>query len=543
MKKQSIIFSIILAVFFGFQSCDIDEKIIDEARGEDLLINADPLDLLAPAYNNMRRVYGHRWFFALQTFSADEGMLPTRGTDWFDGGVFQELHKHEYTPENRYTTETWGHITTGMAFAFQAISYLEEGTQEHAEAVGLLSHYMWVCLDAYGQVPYRGITEINFSTDPQILTGTEAVNTIIANLESVMSNLPTGKNTVRFNQDAAKSLMARVYLNKAVYEDRYASNFSFSAEDMQKVIDLTTEVISSGTHTLETDDYFSMFDPDNENHPEIIWSAKNELTSIRIGGRSVTRNTTNGLSRGLIYFANDGTTNLTGSDAGCTLPGFLDTWDAVNDPRYYKENYPNEAGTIQFSDYKMNRGFLEGQLYGINNDAGTPIFNGDGTIDIVAVQLWNKDETFANHTREVSLIAENQSVGVRVSKWSIDDIGTNRDDTGVDIVIFRLADLYLMRAEAKLRLGSGDALADVNAVRVARGGDSFAIGSAALEDVYNERGFEFYWEYHRRTDQIRFGTWEDTWTDKTDTDTNMRIFPIPSGPIAETPGLEQNPGF
>ena len=128
MKKQSIIFSIILAVFFGFQSCDIEEKIIDESLGEDLLINADPLDLLAPAYNNMRMVYGHRWFFALQTFSADEGMLPTRGTDWFDGGVFQELHKHEYGPENRYTTETWDHITTGMAFSFQAISYLEVGT-------------------------------------------------------------------------------------------------------------------------------------------------------------------------------------------------------------------------------------------------------------------------------------------------------------------------------------------------------------------------------------------------------------------------------
>ena len=543
MKKQSIIFSIILAVLLGFQSCDIEENIIDEALGEDLLTNADAVDLLAPAYNNMRKVYGHRWFFALQTFSADEGILPTRGTDWFDGGAFQELHQHECTPTHRYTTETWDHIMTGMGYSSQAISYLEVGSQEHAEAVGLLSLYMWVCLDAYGQVPYRGITDINFNEDPQILTGSDAVSTIITNLESVVSDLPTGKNTVRFNQDAAKSLMARVYLNKAVYEDRYAASFSFSNEDMQKVIDLTTEVIESGSHSLETEDYFSMFDPDNENHPEIIWSAKNELTSIRISGRSVSRNTTNGLSRGLIYFANDGTTNLTGSDAGSTLPEFLDTWDADNDPRYYKENYPNEPGTIPFSDYKMNRGFLEGQLYGIKNDAGTPIFNDDGTIDIVAVQLWNKDETFANHTREVSLIAENQSVGVRVSKWSIDDIGTNRDDTGVDIPVFRLADLYLMRAEAKLRLGSGDALADVNAVRIARGGNGFAITSATLDEVYDERGFEFYWEYHRRTDQIRFGTFEDTWTDKTNSDANKRIFPIPAGPIAETPGLEQNPGY
>lgn len=530
-----------LVVLFGFQSCDIEEEIIDEARGEDLLTNADPLNLLAPAYNNMRRVYGHRWFFALQTFSADEGMVPTRQSDWFDGGTFQELHRHDWGPNHRYTRETFEHVVSGLASSTQAVDFLDEGSQEHAEAIGLLSHFMWVALDAYGQVPYRGITEIDFNADPQILTGAEAVTTIIENLESVLSNLPTGKNTVRFTQDAAKSLLARIYLNKVVYEDRYASNFSFSNEDMQKVIDLTTEVINSGTHSLETEDYFSMFDPDNENHPEIIWSVKNEKTAIRIGGRSVSRNTTNGLSRGLLYTVDGGFE--TGSDAGCTLPEFLDTWDSANDPRFYKENYPNELTTIPLADYKMNRGFLEGQIYGLNNDSGTPILNDDGTVDIVPVQLWTRDESMANHTREVSLIAENQSVGVRVSKWSIEGLGANRDDTEVDIVVFRLADLYLMRAEAQLRVGSGDALADVNAVRVARGGADFALPSASLEEVYNERGFEFYWEYHRRTDQIRFGTWEDAWTDKTDSDPNKRIFAIPPGPLAETPGLVQNPGY
>ncbi|MBS9462795.1 RagB/SusD family nutrient uptake outer membrane protein [Flagellimonas sp. 389] len=541
MKKQSIIFSIILTVFFGFQSCDIEEEIIDEARGEDLLVNADPLNLLAPAYYYMRRVYGHRWWFALQTFSADEGMVPTRQSDWFDGGTFQELHRHDWGPNHRYTRETFEHVTAGLASATQAIDFLDEGSQEHAEAVALLSHYMWVCLDTYGQVPYRGVAEINFNLDPQILTGAEAVSTIIENLESVMSSLPTGKNTVRYTQDAAKSLLARIYLNKAIYEDRYAADFSFSNEDMQQVIDLTTEVINGGLHSLETEDYFSMFDPDNENHPEIIWSIKNEKTAVTIGGRSVSRNTTNGLSRGLLYVVDGGFE--TGSDAGCTLPEFLDTWDEVNDPRFYKENYPNELVTIPLADYKMNRGFLQGQIYGLNNDDGTPIINDDGTIDIVPVQLWTRDETMANHTREVSLIAENQSVGVRVSKWSIEDLGANRDDTGVDIVVFRLAELYLMRAEAKLRLGSGDALSDVNAVRIARGGNDFALDSATLDDVYNERGFEFYWEYHRRTDQIRFGTWEDAWTDKTDSDPNKRIYPIPPGPLAETPGLVQNPGY
>ncbi|WP_036152675.1 RagB/SusD family nutrient uptake outer membrane protein [Maribacter forsetii] len=541
MKKQAIILSLMMMTLFGFQSCDIEEEIIDEALGEELLTNADTATLLAPAYNNMRRVYGHRWFFALQTFSADEGMLPTRGSDWFDGGVFQELHTHSWTPTHRYTTETFEHITAGLATSSQAISFLDEGTQEYAEAVALLSHFMWVALDAYGQVPYRGISDINFNADPQVLTGSEAISTIITNLETVMPALPTGKNTVRYTQDAAKSLMARIYLNKAVYEDRYAANFSFSNEDMQSVIDLTTEVIESGAHSLESNDYFSMFDPDNENHSEIIWAVKNEKTSVVIGGRSVSRNTTNGLSRGLLYKVDGGWEE--GSDAGCALPEFLDTFDPVNDSRYFKENYPNEEGTIALDDYEINRGFLEGQLYGIKTEDGSPVINDDQTIDIVPVQLFTRDFTFADHTREVSLIAENQSVGVRVSKWSIEDLGANRDDTGVDITVFRLADLFLMRAEAKLRLGSGDALSDINAVRVARGGADFALSSATLNDVYLERGFDFYWEYHRRTDQIRFETWEDAWLDKTDSDPNKRLFPIPPGPLAQTPGLVQNPGY
>ncbi|MEP5434830.1 MAG: RagB/SusD family nutrient uptake outer membrane protein [Flavobacteriaceae bacterium] len=530
-----------MVILLGFQSCDIDEEIIDEALGDELFTNADALTLLAPAYNNMRRVYGHRWFFALQTFSADEGMVPTRQSDWFDGGTFQELHRHDWGPTHRYTTETFGHITAGLATASQAISFLDEGTQEHAEAVALLSHFMWVALDAYGQVPYRGLTDINFSDDPQVLTGAEALSTIVANLEAVMPSLPTGKNTVRYTQDAAKSLMARIYLNRVVYEDRYGSNYSFSNEDMQRVIDLTTEVINSGSHSLETNDYFSMFDPDNENHPEIIWSVKNEKTSVRISGRSVSRNTTNGLSRGLVYKVDDGWE--TGSDAGCTLPEFLDTFDTVNDPRYFKENYPNELGTIPLEQYEINRGFLEGQLFGIRAIDEVPVINEDGTVDIVPAQLFDRDFSMANHTRAVSLIAETQSDGVRVHKWSIENLGSNRDDTGVDIVVFRLADLYLMRAEAQLRLGSGDALSDINAVRIARGGAGFAKDNATLEDVYLERGFEFYWEYHRRTDQIRFETWEDAWLDKTDSDPNKRLFPIPPGPIAQTPGLEQNPGY
>ena len=118
--------------------------------------------------------------------------------------------------------------------------------------------------------------------------------------------------------------------------------------------------------------------------------------------------------------------------------------------------------------------------------------------------------------------------------------------------MLRLADVYLMRAEAKLRSGdNAGALADVNTVRTSRTArpdqTPKAWSSITLETLFRERGFEFYWEMSRRTDQIRFGKYEDSWTSKTDADVNHRLFPIPQAAIdgaTNTPGyLEQNQGY
>ena len=531
MKIKYFIYAFV--VLISFQSCDLNEEILDESLGENLLDEASSEAILAPTYSSLRRAYGHRALFALQVYSSDEAMLPTRQSDWFDGGTFQQLQRQDWTETHQYVRDTWNHLTTSIASAIQAISLLPEGSSERAEAVGLLSLNMLTVLDLFDQVPYRDINgEIDFNETPQILRGEEAINTIIANITAAMSNLPQGQST-RFNQNAAKALLARLYLNKAVYVDRYASSFTFDNADMQQVINLTTEIIN-GPYSLETDNFFSMFDPDNNNHPEIIFAIKNELTSPSISGNSVTRNTTNGLSRG--YFFVDGG-GIRGSDAGCTLPGFFDTWDQT-DSRFYKENYPAQEGAIPLEQYIMNRGFMVGQQYGALRNF---TYDANGDLEIFALRSVGRDLSLANHTREVSLVASSQSTGIRVAKWGLDLTNGNRNDTGVDIPVFRLADIYLMRAEAALRSG-GSGLADVNAVREARNvGSSHA--SVDLDDVLRERGFEFYWEYHRRTDQIRFGTWEDSWQDKSNSDVSQRLYPIPPASIAVTPGLEQNQGY
>ena len=106
-----------------------------------------------------------------------------------------------------------------------------------------------------------------------------------------------------------------------------------------------------------------------------------------------------------------------------------------------------------------------------------------------------------------------------------------------------------MRAEAKLRKSNdvANALADVNLVRASRTNPAPALKEISLDILFKERGFEFYWEHQRRTNMIRFGKCEGTWTEKNNTDKFKRIFPIPQIAIdgaSNLPGyLKQNQSY
>jgi starch-binding outer membrane protein, SusD/RagB family len=140
------------------------------------------------------------------------------------------------------------------------------------------------------------------------------------------------------------------------------------------------------------------------------------------------------------------------------------------------------------------------------------------------------------------------SSGFRVEKYEFSKKSVSGRNFGeADIIITRLADIYLMRAEAKLRKSNdaAGALADVNIVRAARAAPTLA--AMSLDNLLKERGFELYWEHQRRTDMIRFGKYEGTWTEKTNNDVQKRIFPIPQTAIdgaSNLPGyLQQNKSY
>ncbi|MDR4987630.1 MAG: RagB/SusD family nutrient uptake outer membrane protein [Bacteroidales bacterium] len=137
--------------------------------------------------------------------------------------------------------------------------------------------------------------------------------------------------------------------------------------------------------------------------------------------------------------------------------------------------------------------------------------------------------------------------------------GSNLEFPDTDFPVFRLADVYLMYAEAVLRGGSGGDMATalnlVNQIRERAWGDNsgnITAGQLTLDFILDERGRELYWEGHRRTDLIRFGrftgnayvwAWKGQTPNGLPTDSRFNLFPIPDSDVNANPNLEQNPDY
>lgn len=151
--------------------------------------------------------------------------------------------------------------------------------------------------------------------------------------------------------------------------------------------------------------------------------------------------------------------------------------------------------------------------------------------------------------------------GYAVAKWrNITQGGEAGSDpvgqfVDTDFPLFRLADVYLMYAEAALR-GGGDVglgLTYFNMVRTRAYGDaSHNEVSITLDDIINERARELHWEAQRRTDLIRFGLFtggDYLWPYKgnvpegTATQDFLNLYPLPNADIVANTNLVQNPGY
>ena len=136
--------------------------------------------------------------------------------------------------------------------------------------------------------------------------------------------------------------------------------------------------------------------------------------------------------------------------------------------------------------------------------------------------------------------------------------GSHPTHVDTDFPMFRLADAYLIYAEAHLRGGGGtaqQALDYVNALRVRAYGDSSGVIAApalTLDFILDERGRELLWEGHRRTDLVRYGrftggtylwAWKGGALAGTSTPAHLDLYPIPANELIANPNLRQTTGY
>ncbi len=214
----------------------------------------------------------HSQLFALQEYTTDEAILPTRGSDWGDGGIYRALHEFTWAPDHSMITNTWNNLNSGMQLSLAAISSITKSdlpnkAQMLAEAEALLALYTFQTLDLYGQAPYRDANDTL-----RVTKAATGIDDLIKTVESIIPDLlDMGQNKLsngRFSKQAAYALLADMYLNRAVYKDRYASAFKFdepavdnNGTDMDKVISYTSLLIN-GKFKLDSN-FFHNFDIEN----------------------------------------------------------------------------------------------------------------------------------------------------------------------------------------------------------------------------------------------------------------------------------------
>ncbi len=272
------------------------------------------------------------------------------------------------------------------------------------------------------------------------------------------------------------------------------------------------------------------------------------------------------------------------TDWGVIGDATADGWDADQNMTFDPETgmwsavLDLTAGFIKFranDDWGINYG--DNGVDGILEQDGENIAIAEAGTYLVTLKLGAPDYTYSleraafdkramfftqGQTLEISDIG-NFNDGFAVEKFknitSDGATGSNLTFPDTDFPMFRLADAYLMYAEAVKRGGAGSeatALELVNALRTrAYGGETTGNITSAdltLDFILDERARELYWECHRRTDLVRYGLftggqylwpWKGNVAGGTSTDSKYDIFPLPDGDVNANSNLMQNNGY
>lgn len=485
-------------------------------------------------YNDSEGLQGTgRGIYDLNTFTTDEAIMPTRGADWYDGGFWQGLYLHDWGTNNYSIQATWEYLYKSINQCNESLKRIDLYSGNHpeddtdmlrAEVVSLRAMFYYYTMDLFGRIPVtdnydNGNTEIKQSERSDVFWYiVKDLQASLPYLSDERSNTP-GEYYGRITAPVVHFILAKLALNSEVYTDNNwtdgirpdGKNIMFDTESGKLNAWQTTmhycDKISQAGYALE-DDYRNNFAVFNESSVENIFVIPMDKTLYT--------NQFIYLFRSRHY--NHAKAYGLGGENGASA-----TKDALITFGY---------GT-ELEDPRFDFCYFDDDLTDLN---GNQIMLDDGKTRLV-YEPWEVE-------LDVSGKAHEKTAGARMKKYEVDNTafkdGKLMDN---DIVLFRYADVLLMKSEAKVRNGeNGDA--EMNAVRDRVGA---APREATLENIYDERLLELAWEGWRRQDMIRFGKFTQSYSCRSQLDGEdtgyTTVFPIPDRFIQMNKGIEQNYGY
>lgn len=569
MKKNKIINYICsgIACLLAATSCDVEPTFYSQVVPETFYTSQDAVwERFNRPFTHWRWYVGHnepRWM--LQELGTDEFCLPTRGSDWYDGAKYQKFHHHEYTEDMAFIETGWTNFAMGVALAWDALEDLEQidfdalgfedGIRESMlnQQKALVASFYLDGLDLFGGVPLYTTTQSEVkgrSTDQETFDFIESL------LKEAIPNLPLkeelgGMENGSLHQATGAALLARLYFNAMPYIGK--EMYPEAAAICQDIIDG-----KYGKYALDTD-WTNIFGFDNETCPEIIWSVPSENAKLETDGMywsyMVPYNYKNYLGGLEGSGSNNGIGLIPGLDpTGKKYPYKLGgAYSKFNDKDIRKQPYVYEGSG------KYRGMFIVGELINPLNPewvcTGSREYNGQPLIVRDQVAYFAKVGSADYPTLESlpsTIATAEESSCVRVTKRSPrpnQDEKTRKFDP--DVPIIRLAEIYYMLAECKMRSGDKEGAARlINTVRqryFENGNDPDPVTVANLDKyrMLDEWLQEFLSEGRRRTDLVRWDAYvtENWWDHQATNNTNLNRFPIHYSLIGANNLLEQNPGY
>lgn len=528
-----------VSMMFCCWAC-LDEHPKDQLDQEAIYNNADNIykNAVASLYNYIgsnqesEGLQGTcRGIYDYNTLTTDEAMIPIRGGDWYDGGLWENMYKHTWNANDMYLYNVWKYLFKVIVLSNQSLSVIdshkqlltaEQAEKYKAEVRAVRALFYYYAMDMFGRIPI--VTAYDVKPNQVVQSErSEVFKFIVKELQEVAPQLADkhankeGDYYGRITRPVVNFLLAKLALNAEIYaDDDWTDEKKLDGKDIfftvngnklnawQTCVRYCDQLTQEG-YELETN-YASNFSVHNENSKENIFTIPLD--------KNLYLNEYHYLFRSRHY-------KHGGAYGGSSENGTCATVSTVKAYGYGTDHVDNRFKTNFYADTV----FVDGKKIYLDN--GKPL-----VYMPLELKLNLSDSPYK------------QTAGARVGKYEVDRTAySDGRQVDNDIVLFRYGDALLMKAEAKVRNGE-DGSIELNAIRDRVGMPHV---ESTLNNILKERLLELVWEGWRRQDLIRFGKYTKAYDQRIPIENEntgfTTVFPIPQKCLDLNKNLKQNKGY